>query len=75
MRTTFAKSEPDERGDEENFRAGQFATVTGEGDQGNRALVDALASSRIYRDYERAFTDITGSMPGSWRQTVEGKTP
>ena len=60
MRTTFAKSEPDERGDEENFRAGQFATVTGEGDQGNRALVDALASSRIYRDYERAFTDITG---------------
>ncbi|MEI7534443.1 MAG: helix-turn-helix domain-containing protein [Verrucomicrobiae bacterium] len=26
----------------------------------NRALVEALANSRIYRDYERAFNDITG---------------
>ena len=26
----------------------------------NRALVDALASSRTYRDYERAFSDMTG---------------
>jgi AraC-like DNA-binding protein/ligand-binding sensor protein len=26
----------------------------------NRALVDALANSRIYRDYERAFNDLTG---------------
>ena len=26
----------------------------------NRALVDALANSRIYRDYERAFSEMTG---------------
>ena len=26
----------------------------------NRTLVEALANSRIYRDYERAFSDITG---------------
>ena len=26
----------------------------------NRALVEALANSRIYRDYERAFNEITG---------------
>ncbi len=26
----------------------------------NRSLVDALASSRVYRDYERAFSDMTG---------------
>ena len=28
--------------------------------QDNRALVEALANSRIYRDYERAFGDLTG---------------
>jgi len=27
---------------------------------GNRALVEALASSRIYQDYEKAFADTTG---------------
>jgi AraC-like DNA-binding protein len=32
----------------------------GENGSGNRALVDALTSSRTYRDYERAFSDLTG---------------
>ena len=27
---------------------------------GNRALISALATSKVYRDYERAFTDMTG---------------
>jgi AraC-like DNA-binding protein len=31
-----------------------------ENGQGNRALVEALTCSRIYRDYERAFSDLTG---------------
>jgi AraC-like DNA-binding protein/ligand-binding sensor protein len=31
-----------------------------ENGQSNRALVEALTSSRIYRDYERAFSDMTG---------------
>ena len=35
-------------------------SVPSQNGSGNRALVDVLASSRIYRDYERAFSDITG---------------
>ena len=27
---------------------------------GNRALIAALVNSRIYREYEQAFTDLTG---------------
>ena len=34
--------------------------ATPENGQGNRALVEALTSSRIYRDYEKAFSDLTG---------------
>lgn len=33
---------------------------TGENSQDNRSLVEALTNSRIYRDYERAFADLTG---------------
>ena len=29
-------------------------------DQDNRALIDALTNSRVYREYERAFSDLTG---------------
>jgi AraC-like DNA-binding protein/ligand-binding sensor protein len=31
-----------------------------ENSQNNRALVEALANSRVYREYERAFSDLTG---------------
>ena len=31
-----------------------------ENGQDNRALVEALTNSRVYRDYERAFSDLTG---------------
>ena len=31
-----------------------------ENSQDNRALVEALANSRVYREYERAFSDLTG---------------
>jgi AraC-like DNA-binding protein/ligand-binding sensor protein len=44
-----------------SFRAGAFdASAPSENGHGNRALVDALTNSRIYRDYERAFSDMTG---------------
>ena len=34
--------------------------TSAENSTSNRALVEALANSRIYRDYESAFSDITG---------------
>ena len=34
--------------------------TSSENSTSNRALVDALANSRTYRDYERAFSDMTG---------------
>ncbi|MGA3267435.1 MAG: helix-turn-helix domain-containing protein [Verrucomicrobiota bacterium] len=36
---------------------GTFAATNG---NGNRALVDALVGSRVYREYERAFSEMTG---------------
>jgi AraC-like DNA-binding protein len=44
-----------------SLRPDSFPTAApSENGHGNRALVDALTSSRIYRDYERAFGDMTG---------------
>jgi AraC-like DNA-binding protein/ligand-binding sensor protein len=37
-----------------------FSNGNSENGSRNRALVDALANSRIYREYERAFGDLTG---------------
>ena len=61
MRTIFAKSESPAKGASGAFRSDSFnpATVT-ENSLNNRTLVEALANSRIYRDYERAFSDMTG---------------
>ena len=60
MQTIFAKPETN-TGAGESFRTTNLnATATGENGNGNRALVDALTNSRIYRDYERAFSDMTG---------------
>jgi AraC-like DNA-binding protein/ligand-binding sensor protein len=60
MQTKFALPETrTEATDSSAFNA--FANAAaGENSTSNRALVDALASSRIYRDYERAFGDLTG---------------
>jgi len=60
VQTIFAKPpiSPDDRA--ENFPNGGFAGNTPENGHRNRALVDALANSRIYRDYERAFGEMTG---------------
>ena len=60
MQTIFAKPETNLDANE-SFRANTFTPATpSENGNGNRALVDALTNSRIYRDYERAFSDMTG---------------
>lgn len=45
---------------ETTFKADSLTTNGPENGNTNRALVDALVNSKIYRDYERAFGDLTG---------------
>ena len=61
MQTIFAKSDDATNGVADHSQPHNFTTAApGENGLGNRALVDALTNSRIYRDYERAFSDLTG---------------
>jgi len=60
MQTIFAKSETPNRL-AMNIPSSTFTTAEPvENGNTNRALVDALVSSKTYRDYERAFGDLTG---------------
>ena len=59
MQTIFAKSGTDDPPDAVHLRSNTLAVPNGNGN-GNRALVDALVGSRIYREYEHAFGDMTG---------------
>src|ERR1035438_6487933 len=60
MQTIIAKSVP-EMTDEDQTDANGFAAAEApENGQDNRSLVEALTNSRIYRDYEKAFSDLTG---------------
>ena len=56
MQTIFAKPQTDNEAASDAFANGAPA----ENGTSNRALVNALANSRVYRDYERAFSDMTG---------------
>jgi len=61
MRTIFAKPELTTNGTGNGFRSeANPPTTPSENGHSNRTLVDALANSRIYREYERAFSDMTG---------------
>ena len=61
MRTIFAKPELTTNGTGNGFRSEANPPATSsENGHSNRTLVDALANSRIYREYERAFSDMTG---------------
>jgi AraC-like DNA-binding protein/ligand-binding sensor protein len=61
MQTIIAKPETTTNGLTGRFQPTALAAPeTAENGNSNRALVDALAHSRIYRDYERAFSDMTG---------------
>jgi AraC-like DNA-binding protein len=62
MQTIFAKPAPTTNGQwmAENGHNATVRAPAAEHGNGNRALVDALVNSRIYRDYERAFGSLTG---------------
>ena len=61
MQTIFAKADTDNPSDAVHLRSNTLAAPNGNGNgTGNRALVDALVGSRVYREYERAFSDMTG---------------
>ncbi len=60
MQTIFAQPENDSKAVTDQFQSQFTAETSAENDTNNRALVDALTNSRVYRDYERAFSDMTG---------------
>src|ERR1039458_3162330 len=60
MPTIIAKPVPAMNDDEDAAAASGFTAAVSENGQGNRSLVETLTNSRIYRDYERAFSDLTG---------------
>ena len=61
---TSVKSETTEvpaRSESTNFKAKtSFAPGNGNGNEGSRALIEAMVNSRVYQDYERAFAEATG---------------
>jgi AraC-like DNA-binding protein/ligand-binding sensor protein len=60
MQTIFAKPEA-VGGLSQKIQSLEFSTAEPmENGNTNRALVDALVNSKTYRDYERAFSDMTG---------------
>jgi len=61
MQTIIAKSNSGVENGNHAFSSNNgFANGNCENGSRNRALVDALTSSRTYREYERAFGDLTG---------------
>jgi len=61
MQTIYAKPTTDRAAETVHVRSNNLTTPNGNGNgNGNRALVDALVGSRVYREYERAFSDVTG---------------
>ncbi len=60
MQTIFARSETGNgTGSMQNLTPADHGSAS-ENSTSNRALVDALTNSRTYREYERAFGDMTG---------------
>jgi AraC-like DNA-binding protein/ligand-binding sensor protein len=61
MQTIIAKSVSATNVNDHQAAVGGLPTgKSSENGQDNQSLVEALASSRVYRDYERAFSDLTG---------------
>ena len=61
MQTIYAKPNVESSPDAVHLRSNTLVAPNGNGNgTGNRALVDALVGSRVYRDYGRAFSDMTG---------------
>jgi AraC-like DNA-binding protein len=63
MQTIYAKPDTENPANAVHFRSNALTAGNGNGNgngTGNRALVDVLVGSRVYREYERAFSDMTG---------------
>jgi AraC-like DNA-binding protein len=60
MQTILAKPETSSAAAAAGSNGSLSTAATTENSTSNRALVDTLTNSRLYRDYERAFSDITG---------------
>jgi len=60
MQTTIVDAANDNATATARFNADGQAASNHENGNGNRALIEALASSKIYKEYERAFSDLTG---------------
>ena len=63
MQTIYAKPDTENPANAVHFRSNTLTAGNGNGNgngTGNRALVDVLVGSRVYREYERAFSDMTG---------------
>jgi AraC-like DNA-binding protein/ligand-binding sensor protein len=60
MQTIFAKPAATNGSDEDISPSDYNTPEPLENGNSNRALVEALTSSKTYRDYERAFSDMTG---------------
>ncbi|MEY2466859.1 MAG: hypothetical protein QOD03_1380 [Verrucomicrobiota bacterium] len=79
MQTTLVRQDSDSAQREAGARPGTFSTFpNGNGNGNSRALVEALFKSKIYQDYERAFSEATGLAMmlrpvESWQLPLHGK--
>jgi AraC-like DNA-binding protein/ligand-binding sensor protein len=60
MQTILASSNDAVATEAARFTAASLTAPNNENGNRNRALVDALVNSKIYKEYERAFGDLTG---------------
>lgn len=60
MQTIFASANNEVATEAPRFKTESLPANNTENGNTNRALVDALVNSKIYKDYERAFSDMTG---------------
>ncbi len=60
MQTIFASTANQTATEAPRFNTESLAPNNTENGNTNRTLVDALVNSKIYKEYERAFSDLTG---------------
>jgi AraC-like DNA-binding protein len=72
MQTTFVTQNPDSKNQQLGSR--NIPPATNGSGTGNRALLEALVSSKLYHDYERAFSEATG-LPVSLRPVEAWQLP
>src|SRR3954468_4161161 len=81
MQTTFVRQEPKNESEDLGVARAVFPAANGNGNgngNANRALLEALAGSKLYHDYERAFSEATGLAVSlrpveSWQLPLHGK--